>query len=281
MVVLGLLAGLVVLGARVVDEQECGTIGDCLSNGFSALLLGSLLAPAVVLVGMLLLRFPRRDLLVSALLVVAPQLLWQPVEFLAALNPVPGTDWTLWVVAEALLVITAWLLVRSAPTHPVLRVLPLLLVVAVGFALVTVEDGLERRRTIEEVGAAPVTLRLVDLGKDFEVRSVYASPRGYVSVSYSGKVAGTHAMPKVLLAPLAAAGTPCEAAAVAGPLGFDAQACSGDSFLTTGSRHTAVGVTRGDTVLVASISTDDALDAGWVRGQLLAAPEVSADELVP
>lgn len=279
MVGLASMAGLLVLGARALDEQECGNLGECLGNGIASLALASLVAPVVVLVGMLLLRFPRRDLLVVPLLVVAPQLLWKAVEFLESANPVVGTGWLLWVFAEAAVVLAGWVLVRRAPTPLAWRVLPLALVVALVSAHAVVEERIERRDDIEAVRAVPVTLRLVDLGSEFEVARVWAG-RGYVSVDYRGRGADNHAQPEVSLVPAADA-TACEAAEVARPLGFDAMSCNGDPFLTTAPGHTAVGLTRGDTVLVASFSTESGLEAQWVREQLLAAPEVDAEELVP
>lgn len=281
MVSLAVVAGLLVWSARLLDEQECGNLGECLGNGLGALALGSVMAPVVVLVGMLVLRFPRRDLLVVPLLVLAPLLLWEPIEFVQTMNPVRAAGWLLWVLSEAAVVVAAWLLVRKAPTPVAVRILPLVLVLGLAFGLMAVEDAQARRRTVAEVGALPVTLRLVDLGSGFEITNVYASAGEYVSVDYSGKIDGIYSLPDVSLVPVDAGATACEAADVARPLGFDVEACSGDPFLTTRPGYTAVGLTRGDTVLVASFSPDSGLDAAWVREQLLAAPEVSADELVP
>lgn len=280
---MALLSGVLVGYARVLDAKPCEQIGQCLSDGLASLGIASLLVPVLVLAGMLVFRFPRRDLLTALLLVLAPPVMWESLEFVeASSGAAPGSAWWLWVLVEALVVVTAWLLVRSRPTVWQLRVVPITVVVALLLATLAYRDHSERETRVAQVAAVPVTLYDVNLGDRLEVERVHASAGGYVKVHYEGHVGEQFVAPELLLVPVGLAGSACGAAEIAGPTGFVAEQCEGDPFVTTGRNSTTVGLTRGDTVLMLNYGTDTAgFDPERVQELLLSAQQVSADGLVP
>jgi hypothetical protein len=267
----------VILWAASRDNDDyCGTVGECLGLSFNDLVALALAVPFAALL-LRLLKVPRVLLHTVTALVLGGTLWYAAEGLLRALDPGRSYDallpLPLVVAIGALTGVAATYLVGPGGRRLVRLVIPaLVLAVAFGSSLASAQAT--RAYRIDRIAAAPVTLYAPVIdghGPDY----AYGSEKS-VRLSYSFENATGRVFLSVTLVPTPE-GSLCDAERII--VGPD---CRQEGYVMRdidSSGYGAVGVIRGDTVLVADFTTDN-LDPDDVLDALRTAPVQAPDDLV-
>ena len=267
----------VILWAASRDNDDyCGTVGECLGLSFNDLVALALAVPFAALL-LRLLKVPRVLLHTVTALVLGGTLWYAAEGLLRALDPGRSYDallpLPLVVAIGALTGVAATYLVGPGGRRLVRLVIPaLVLAVAFGSSLETAQAT--RAYRIDRIAAAPVTLYAPVIdghGPDY----AYGSEKS-VRLSYSFENATGRVFLSVTLVPTPE-GSLCDAERII--VGPD---CRQEGYVMRdidSSGYGAVGVIRGDTVLLADFTTDN-LDPDDVLDALRTAPVQAPDDLV-
>lgn len=249
-------AALLCWSATLNNDDDCGTIGDCLGLAFDDLFILALAVPAGA-VALRLLRVPRVLLHTLAASLLGAVLWGAAGELLRAVDPGRPHDavlpvWVAVLVGAAAAVAASFVVGpgRGTGREAMVRVAVPLFVVGLTAGSAYASERAAREQLIDELAAAPVTLYApVIAGQAPEY--AYASTRG-VRMSYSVDVAGEHAYVAVELVPTPAGPLCAEVVVAAGPECVQ----QGDTMRNPSETLSDLALVRGDTTLVAQIDAE-------------------------
>lgn len=250
-VLVGVLASLPLMLADRANSRECWELSTCMGQGITSGLAFLSIGP-LLLIGMLIARFPRRD---YWLLLVAPVLTGCSVaavltgrrwvlDFTVDGHP-PAAPALVWVLAATAPIVASWIVVRLTPTPWWWRIIAPVTVLALALGIVWGSREAEHAKLVRQIAAVPVTLYLPTL-PNATLHQAAAYPNSTaVTLYYQGT-----SYPAVYLIPLAGS-TPCHTLRQFIIYGLDNKRCSGDEFTSTDGSYAAAMLRRGDTVLAA------------------------------